>query len=128
MKKRLLLIVIACIFLTAFISCSEERDIQEYRGVVTFHLLPAKVMKVNRIIEDPKPGTSHISDEGILVEVSENPSIVANWTVVDIRYYKYQKPKVIEYEILAEHKKVTVNYHAVSIVIDGDISQYTQEQ
>ncbi|MCP4259219.1 MAG: hypothetical protein GY774_17180 [Planctomycetes bacterium] len=91
-------------------------------------MLPAKVMKVNKIIENPKPGTSYISDEGILVEVKENPNVIANWTVVDIKYYRYQKPKVIKYEILTEQKEITVNYHAVSIVIDGDISQYTQEQ
>ena len=128
MKKKLLSIAIAYIFLTTTVSCSEKKNIKEYRGVVTSHLLPAKVMKVNKIIENPKPGTSYISEEGILVEVKENPNVIANWTVVDIKYYRYQKPKVIKYEILTEQKEITVNYHAVSIVIDGDLSKYIQEQ
>jgi hypothetical protein len=128
MMKKLLSVAIACFLLTAAISCRDQKNLQEYRGVITLHLLPAKIMKVNRIIKDPKPGTSNISDEGILVEVDENPDVIANWTVVDIKYYKYQKPKVIKYEILGEKSEITVNYHAVRVVIDGDMSKYVQEQ
>jgi hypothetical protein len=108
------------------VSCSEKEPIQEYRGVVTLQLLPAKVLKINRIIEDPKPGTSPIGEEGLLVEVDQNPDVMANWTVVNVKYRKYDKPKVIQYEILGEPKEVTVQYHAVSIAIDGDMSQYVQ--
>lgn len=85
-------------------------------------------MKVNKIIENPKPGTSYIGDEGILVELDENPTVMANWTVVNIKYYKYPTPKTIMYEVLSDHKEIMVNYHAVMIDIDGDLSAYISDE
>ncbi len=85
-------------------------------------------MKVNKIIENPKPGTSYIGDEGILVELDENPTVMANWTVVNIKYYKYPTPKTIMYEVLSDHKGIMVNYHAVMIDIDGDLSAYISDE
>ena len=85
-------------------------------------------MKVNKIIENPKPGTSYIGEEGILVELDENPNVMANWTVVNIKYYKYPTLKTIKYKVLSEHKEITVNYHAVTVEIDGDLSAYIPQQ
>ena len=53
---------------------------------------------------------------------------MANWTVVNIKYYKYPTPKTIKYEALSEHKEITVNYHAVTVEIDGDLSAYIPQQ
>ncbi|PLY01526.1 MAG: hypothetical protein C0624_10255, partial [Desulfuromonas sp.] len=92
----------------------------------TAHLLPAKVMQVNEIIENPEPGTSPIGEKGILVELDENPEVMANWTVVTLEYYKYPTPKVITYEVLSTQKQITVNYHAVAVKLDGDLSTYIQ--
>ncbi len=128
MKKKPCVFALAYIFLAATCSDGEEINTKEYRGVVTFQLIPANVLQVNKIIANPKPGTSYISDEGIVVEVDENLSVMANWTVVDIKYYEYKEPKTIEYVILSEQKEITVNYHAVSVAIDGDLSTYIQEQ
>lgn len=106
----------------------EEIKLEEYRGVVTLHLFPAKVMKINKIIENPKPGTSYIGEESILVELDENPNVMSNWTVVNIKYYKYPEPKIIKYKILSEQKQITVNYHAVKIQLDGDLSAYIPKE
>ena len=92
-------------FFVALSAKAEEKKLLVYKGVVTFHLLPAKIIKVNEIIENPKPGTSYIGQEGILVELDENPNVMANWTVVKLQYYKYPKPKEIKYEILSEKKQ-----------------------
>jgi len=102
----------------------EETKVEAYRGVVTAQLLPAKVLKINKIIENPAPGTSYIGKEGILVEVDDNPNVMANWTVVNLKYYKYPEPKIIKYELFSEQKQLTVKYHAVSVEIDGDLSAY----
>jgi hypothetical protein len=59
--------------------------------------------------------------------VGDNPNIIANWTVVDVQYYIYAEPKTINYEILSEQKQLNVNYHAVKVTIDGDLSQYIKE-
>jgi hypothetical protein len=85
-------------------------------------------MKVNKIIENPKPGISYIGEESILVELNENPEVMANWTVVKIKYYKYSEPKIIKYKIFSESKQITVNYHAVSVDLDGDLSSYIKEK
>jgi hypothetical protein len=108
----------------AFSANCTETALKEYHGVVTAHLLPAKVMKINKIIENPKPGTSYIGDEGILVELDKNPEVMANWSVVKIKYYKYPEPKTINYKIFSEPKQITVNYHAVSVELAGDLSPY----
>jgi hypothetical protein len=128
MKKVLFIMTIATVLVAANLSRGEEKNLEDYRGVVTFQLIPAKVLQVNKIIEDPKPGTSYIGEDSILVEVDENPKVMANWTVVNIKYYKYPSPKIIKYKIFSEQKELTVNYHAVSVVIDGDLSKYIQEQ
>ena len=106
----------------------EEIKQQEYRGVVTYQLLPARVLKINNIIEDPKPGNSYIGKKGILVEVDQNPNVVANWSVVNIKYFKYPEPKIIKYEIFSEQKELAVNYRAVSVELDGDLSAYIQQK
>jgi hypothetical protein len=109
------------------INASAQTNIEEFSGVVTLHLIPAKVMKINEIVENPEPGTSYIGKQGILVEVEENPTVLANWTVVDIRYFRYPEPKTIEYEILSEKHELSVNYHAVNIEITGDLSSYMKD-
>jgi len=128
MKKQIIMVTIACLFLSVSASRSEEMQIEEYSGVATFHLIPAKVIKINKIIENPEPGASYISDEGILVEIEDSLNVMANWTVLDIKYFKYHEPKTIRYEILSEQHEITVNYHAVSVVITGDLSNYIKEQ
>ncbi len=128
MKKQIFLVTIACLFLSVSASRSEEMQIEEYSGVATFHLIPAKVIKINKIIENPEPGTSYISDEGILVEIEDSPNVMANWTVLDVKYFKYHEPKTIRYEMLSEQHEITVNYHAVSVVITGDLSKYIKER
>jgi hypothetical protein len=105
----------------------EKTHTEEYTGVVTAHLIPAKVIKINKIIENPKPGTSYIGEEGILVEIEENPNIMANWSVVKISYLEYPEPKTIKYEILSEQHEITVKYHAVNIEVTGDLSSYIKE-
>ncbi len=124
--RKLTYIFTLTFFLLA-VNASAQTSIQEFSGVVTFHLIPAKVIKINKIIENPEPGTSYIGEEGILVEVEENLNVMANWTVVNIRYFKYHEPKTIKYEIFSENHKLTVNYHAVSVEIAGDLSIYIKE-
>lgn len=121
------MVAIACALLSVMTVRSEEVNVEKYRGVVTFQLIPAKVLQINKIIENPKPGTSYIGDEGILFDVDENPNVMANWTVVDIEYFKYKEPKNIKYKIFSEEKEITVNYHAVSVVIDGNLSAYIKD-
>jgi hypothetical protein len=124
MIKKICLIAAPIIFMYAICLHGEEITLHEYRGVITFHLIPAKVIRINKIIENPKPGTSYIGEKSILVDVDENPQVMANWTVVKIKYYKYQEPKIIKYKILSEQNEISVNYHAVSVLIDGDLSTY----
>ena len=128
MNKKVCIITIALVLMSICSVICEEIKLEEYRGVVTFHLFPAKVMKINKIIENPKPGTSYIGEESILVELDENPNVMSNWTVVNIKYYKYPTPKVIKYEILSEQQQIIVNYHVVTVEIDGDLSAYIPQQ
>jgi len=123
--KRLLLLTITFLFIPNAVNCTEEMHLETYKGVVTYHLIPAKVIKINKIIENPTPGTSYIGDEGILLDVDENPNVMANWTVVEVRYYEYHQPKTIKYKIMSEQYEMTVKYHAVSVMIAGDMSSYT---
>jgi len=118
--------VVSAIFVIG-VSQGAEPETRNFRGVVTYHLIPAKVMKVNEIVEDPAPGTSYIGDEGILLELEANVDVRANWTVVDIEYYQYEEPKTISYELFGEGHKITVKYHAERIVVFGDISEYIEE-
>ncbi len=128
MIKNICTITIALVLFSALSANCDETTLKEYRGVVTAHLLPAKVMKINKIIENPKPGTSYIGEGGLLVELDENPNVMANWTVVNIKYYKYPEPKIIKYKIFSEQKEITVNYHAVTIELVGDLSAYIDEK
>ena len=128
MIKRTIIITLAFLLLPTVLYCTEEMHLESYKGVVTYHLIPAKVIKINRIIENPTPGTSYISDDGILVEVEENQNFMANWTIVDVRYFKYHQPKTIKYKILSEQYELTVNNHAVRVTITGDMSSYTKNQ
>ena len=127
MKKLIYVFTLIFFLLVVDANASEEMLVQEFSGVVTFHLIPAKVIKINKLIENPKPGTSYIGEEGILVEVEDNPNVMANWTVVSIKYFKYHEPKTIQYEILSEQHEITVNYHAVSLNVIGDLSNYIKE-
>ena len=43
------------------------------------------------------------------------------------KYYHYDKPKAIPYKILSEEKEITVNYHAVDLQVDGDLSSYIKQ-
>lgn len=127
MKTPIIVTFICAGLLFINMSYGAEPEILKFRGVVTYHLLPAKVMRVNEIVEDPKPGTSYIGDKGILVELDRNIDVRANWTVVDIEYYRYVEPKTITYELFGEVHKITVNYHAESVNIAGDISEYIEK-
>lgn len=102
-------------------------EVRTFRGVVTYHLIPAKVMRVNEIIEDPEPGTSYIGDKSITVAFDGEVDVQANFTVVDVEYREYDRPRTISYELLGETYQVTVEHHAESVVVDGDISQYVAE-
>ncbi len=127
MKKLIYIFALTFFFLVVEANAQEEMPLQEFSGVVTYNLIPAKVIKINKIIENPEPGTSYIGEEAILVEAEENPNVMANWTVVSIKYFKYHEPKTIKYEILSEQYEITVNYHAVSVDITGDLSDYIKE-
>ncbi len=127
MKIKIIIITLICINFSTLNVHSDEFELNEYQGVVTLYLIPAKIIKINKIIENPKPGTSYIGDESILVEVEEELDVMANWTVVNIKYYKFKKPKLIKYEIFSKQNEITVNFHAVEVVKDGDLSSYIQE-
>lgn len=127
MIKNIALITSFTALLFVTNSYGEEIKYTDYKGVVTFHLMPAKVIRVNKIVANPKPGTSYIGDDGILVEIDENIEMMANWTVVKFRYYQHDTPKVIPYKILSEKKEITVNYHAVDLKVDGDLSSYIKQ-
>ena len=94
--------------------------------MVTLHLLQAKVMQVNELVENPEPGRSHIGSDGILVDLDENPDVRANWSIVTIRYYQYEEPKPVRFSISGEEDLVTVNYHAVDVKIEGNLSRYIE--
>ena len=127
MIKKIALIAGCFTFLLITTSQSGEKNLREHEGVVTLHILPAKLIQVNKIIENPQPGTSYIGDEGILVEIDENVEMIANWTVVKIRYYQYPEPKVILYKILSEEIKISVKYRAVDLKMIGDMSSYVKQ-
>lgn len=128
MKRMVYILIMASVWMAGSRASGEEIKLEEYRGVVTYQLLPAKVIKISNIIENPKPGNSYIGNKGILVEVDENPNVMANWSVVNIKYFKYPEPKIIKYEIFSEPKELTVNYHALSVRLDGDLSAYIKQE
>jgi len=109
------------------IAFGAQDEAKTFRGVVTYHLIPAKVMRVNEIVEDPEPGTSYIGDKSITVTFDDEVDVQANFTVVDVEYHEYDRPRTISYELLGEEYQVTVDYYAESVVVDGDISQYIVE-
>ena len=124
MKKAIYLVFLGMLFLPVRPTLCEEMKPVNFRGVATVQILPASVLKINKIIENPGPGTSYIGEDSILVDVDVNPEVIANWTVVNVTYIQYHEPKTITYEILSERQAITVKYHAVSVVKDGDLSQY----
>ena len=128
MKKLIHLFICTLIPLAVNAAAHAEMHLHQFTGVVTMHLIPAKVIKINKIIENPKPGTSYIGEESILVEVKENPDVMANWTVVTIKYFEYPDPQTIKYKILSEQYTVTVKYHAKGLEIIGDLSNYLKGQ
>lgn len=128
LKKELFFLAAAATLLVIGVSYGAEPEANNFRGVVTYHLVPAKVMRVNEIVKNPEPGTSYIGDEGILVKLDRDMDVRANSTVVEVEYYEYDEPKTVQYELLGEEHEITVNYHAVRVVVDGDISEYIQEQ
>ena len=69
-----------------------------------------------------------IGEKSILADVDENPDVMANWTVARIKYYKYIAPKTITCKFMSEEHTLTVNYHAVNVEIDGDLSGYTNNR
>lgn len=127
MKIRAAVYLFTVMLVTSHIAACEEGGPVEYSGVVTYQLLPAKIIKINEIIENPEPGTSYIGDTGILLEVEENPEVMANWTVATVKYLEYEEPKIIRYEILSEEHEITVKYHTVSVEVTGDLSEYITE-
>lgn len=124
LRKFLIFFVAAITKLFGGLSLGAEPDQKSFRGVVTYYLIPAKVMRVNEIIEEPKTGTSYIGEEGILVELQQNVDVQANWTVVIIEYDKYQKPQTLSYEMFEKQREITVEYYATNVTVDGDISEY----
>jgi len=127
LKNELVFLAATAALLVIGVSYGAEPEKNTFLGVVTYHLIPAKVMRVNEIVKDPEPGTSYIGDEGILVELDRDIDVRANWTVVEVEYYEYDEPKTIKYELLGEEHEITVNYHAVSVNVDGDISEHVEE-
>lgn len=128
MRLSLCAIAATCTLSLGDTALGGEPETRHFRGVVTLHLIPAKVMRINRIIEDPEPGTSYIGDEGILVELDENVEVRANWTVVDVEYREYPQPREIAYELFGEEHRLTVRYRAVNVELDGDISQHIPQR
>lgn len=126
-KKQLAFLVATSALLVGSAIHGAEPDSEYFKGVVTYHLIPAKVMRVNEIVEDPEPGTSYIGDNGILLEIDRDMDLRANWTVVEVEYHEYQEPKTIQYELFGEEHEITVNFHALSVAVDGDISEYIEE-
>lgn len=126
-KKHLAFLVATTAVLLGTVSHGAEPDSKYFKGVVTYHLIPANVMRVNEIVEDPEPGTSYIGNKGILLEIDRDIDLRANWTVVEVEYHEYQEPKTIQYEMLSEKHEITVKFHALSVAVDGDISEYIEE-
>ncbi len=114
-------------FLISFNAYSQETEYTDYKGVVTLYVIPGKFMRVNKIIENPKPGTSYIGEENLLVEFDNSFEVMSNWTVVTFKYSEYSTPKIIKYTIFDEEKEIIVKYHAVDIKAAGDLSAYTTQ-
>ena len=127
MKTRIAARLFIAVLLTSHAASCDSSSPVDFTGVVTLQLLPAKVIRVNQLIEDPEPGTSYIGDTSILLEVEENPEVMTNWSVVTVKYREYEEPKIIRYEILAEEHEISVKYHAVSVEVTGDLSEYISE-
>ena len=127
MKVRPALHLLIVMLATSQMASCDNSGPAEYSGVVTYQLLPAKVIKINEIVDNPEPGSSYIGENGIVLEVEENPDVMANWTVVTVRYLEYEEPKTVQYGILLEQHEITVNHHAVSVEITGDLSDYIKE-
>lgn len=126
-RNELVFFAATAALLVSGVSYAAEPETDNFRGVVTYHLVPAKVMRVNKIVKDPEPGTSYIGDEGILVELDRDIDVRANWSVVELEYYEYEEPKTIHYELFEEEHEITVNYHALKVVTDGNLSEYIEE-
>jgi hypothetical protein len=126
-KKVCMLLAASTVLSIVGTSQGAEPEVKHFRGVVTYHLIPAKVLRVNEIVGDPEPGTSYIGKEGLLVEFEGKLDVMANWSVVDVAYYKYEQPKTIHYKVFGKDYKVTVSYHAQSVIVDGDISRYIKQ-
>ena len=108
MKKAIYLVFLGMLFLPVRPTLCEEMKPVNFRGVATGQILPASVLKINKIIENPGPGTSYIGEDSILVDVDVNPEVIANWTVVNVTYIQYHEPKTITYETLSERQAITV--------------------
>ena len=103
---------------------SEEFKFIEFRGVITLHNIPAKIIKVNEIDPNPLAGKSIISENSLLIEFDKDLQIMSNWSIVKFKYKKYDEPKIIKYELFGEEKEITIKYQAVDIKLDGDLSQF----
>jgi hypothetical protein len=95
-----------------------QHDIKKFRGVVTLYITPAKVIRINKFVKEPKPGKSCISDEGLLFEmVDDLPEMQCNWTMAEVSYYQYSKPKAIKYMFGDRESRIIVKNRAVSLKI-----------
>lgn len=128
MRLSLCAIAATCAVSGSAVVLGGEPETRTFRGVVTLHLIPAGVMRVNRIVEDPEPGSSYIGDDSILVEIGEDLDVTSNSTVVDVEFREYPEPKVIDYEVFGDAYQVEVEYRALDVQVDGDISQYIPER
>ena len=127
LKDVFALLAVTSALLFAEMSQGMEPEVKKLRGVVTYHLIPAKIMRVNEIVKNPEPGTSYIGSDGILIEYEGNLDVMANWSVVDVEFFRYERPKTIRYNLFGEQHEVDVDYHAKSVVVDGDVSQYIEQ-
>lgn len=127
MKPKQAFLVAITALMVSGASHGTEPDSENFRGVVTYHLIPANVMRVNEIVEDPEPGASHIGDKGILLEIEGDLDPRANWTVVEVEYLEYPEPKTIQYELFEEEHEIKVNFRALNVAVEGNISEYIEE-
>jgi hypothetical protein len=127
LKNVFVLFLASTVLLVVGICHGAEHELKHFRGVVTYHLIPAKVIRVNEIVQNPEPGTSYIGEDGLLIEFEGTLDVMANWSVVNVEYYEYKEPKTIHYTAFGEEYKVSVRYRAQRVVVDGDISQYVEQ-
>ena len=124
-KNKSYFFTISLLIVTILPGCSsDQNDKKVYEGVVTMTNIPAKVIQINELIEDPEPGKSYIGEKKMIFEVDEMPEVVTNWTILKVEYIKYPQPKTIKYTILSNEQELKVENKVVSLSIVGDLSTY----